>query len=341
MEKKIKGLLYELGIPVIQRDIQESPTYTVIHYDLVDIKQLLQVEKKIKFLSAYLHIDIFYRTSSKSHFALAIPNNNKKSVNFFDKDYNYIFNKKFSNPRDVFAGVDEENVPQVINLDTIPHILVAGTTGSGKSVAVNGIICSILRNGKHLPQETKPQFYMIDTKRVELSHYRDLDKNCKIATDVEDCVELLEKACAIIDARYKLMEKYQEKTIPSYINRVFVVIEELGDLMISTKKAVEKYIVRIAQLGRACGVHLIVATQRPTVDVVTGAIKANIGCRFALQTTSAIDSRNIIGKSGAELLQGEGDCLLKLPNNPHEVHLKCPYISDKDIVKCIKQFVGE
>lgn len=341
MESEIKSLLYELGVPVIQKEVQNSPTYKVIHYDLVDIKQLLQVEKKVKFLSAYLHTDVFYRKSSKAHFALAIPVSTKKSVKFFDKDYNFIFNKKLSKPRNIFAGIDEDNIPQIINLDEIPHILIAGTTGSGKSVAINGVICSLLRNGQYLPDEYKPKFYMIDTKRVELSQYKDLDENCIIATGIEDSVEMLSKVCAIMDARYKLMAEYREKTMPPHINRVFVVIEELGDLMSLTKKAVEKYIVRIAQLGRACGVHLIIATQRPTVDVVTGAIKANIGCRFALQTTSAIDSRNILGKNGAELLQGEGDCLLKLPNNPNEIHLQCPYISNADIDRCIKEFMEE
>ena len=131
MEKEIKGLLYELEIPVIQRSVQISPTYKVIHYDLVDIKQLTQVEKKVKFLSAYLHKEILYRKSATAHFALAIPNDESQKVNFYDKEYNYLFNKKFSKPRNIFAGIDEDNIPQVINLDDMPHILVSGTTGSG------------------------------------------------------------------------------------------------------------------------------------------------------------------------------------------------------------------
>ena len=341
MEKEIKGLLYELEIPVIQRSVQKSPTYTVIHYDLVDIKQLTQVEKKVKFLSAYLHKDILYRKSNISHFALAVPNEEARIVDFYDKEYNFIFNKKFSKPRNIFAGIDENNIPQVINLDELPHILVSGTTGSGKSAMLNSIICSILRSSLHLNEEEKPEFYMIDTKRVELSPYKKLGKKCNVATNFEDAITLLDSIYNIIDARYKHMEKYGEKNIPPYIYRIIVVIEELGDLMLLSKKSVEKYIVRIAQLGRACGVHLVIATQRPTVDVVTGHIKANIGCRFALQTTSAIDSRNILGKNGAELLKGKGDCLLKLPNKSDEIHLQCPYITDEDIVKCIKKFMGE
>ena len=336
MESEIKGLLYELGLPVIQREVQDSPTYKVIHYDLVDIKQLLQVEKKIKFLSAYLHIDIFYRRSATAHFALAIPQNTKKKVEFFNEEYNYIFNKKFANPRNIFAGVDESNVPQVINLDEMPHILVAGTTGSGKSMLLNNIICCLLRNNN----DTEPKFYMIDTKRVELSRYKHI-KDCCFVTGKEDAIELLDDICETIESRYIIMDENGWKKMPDFISKIIVVIEEFGDLMAISKKAVEQYIVKIARLGRACGVHLVIATQRPTTDVVTGEIKANIGCRFALQTTSAVDSRNILGHNGAELLTGNGDCLLKLPNNPHEIHLQCPYISDEDIDKCIKMFMGE
>lgn len=341
MEQEIKKLLYDLDLPVIQREVQTSPTYKVIHYDLVDIKQLSQAEKKVKFLSAYLHTDIFYRKSNLAHFALAIPNQEKKSVDFSNKDYGFIFNKKFSKPRDIFAGVNEENIPQIINLDNMPHILIAGTTGSGKSVALNSVICSILKNSKHLNYEDKPKFYMIDTKRVELSPYKELETKCEVATDFEKGIEILNLVCSIIDARYKIMEKFKYRNMPQNIYRIVVVIEELGDLMNVSKRAVEKYIVKIAQLGRACGVHLIIATQRPTVDIVTGHIKANIGCRFALKTTSAIDSRNILGKNGAEKLNGKGDCLLKLPELADEIHLQCPLIKDEDIVKCIKEFMGE
>lgn len=336
MEQEIKGLLYELGVPVIQKDIQDSPTYKTIHYDLVDIKQLLQVEKKVKFLSAYLHIDIFYKKSSTSHFALAIPNQVKKNVSFFDSEYDYIFNKKFSKPRNIFAGVDENNIPQVINLDDLPHILIAGTTGSGKSVAINGIICSLLRNSDPV---NKPKFTMVDTKRVELAMYRNLPSNiCKVATNIPTAMEILSDICSRIDSRYIIMEASAQRKIPEHFSREIVVIEELGDLMMGSKGKAEDYIVKIARLGRACGVHLIIATQRPTVKVVTGEIKANIGCRFALQTTSAVDSRNIIGKSGAEQLRGEGDCLLKLPNQPQELHLQCPYLKDEDILRTIEEF---
>ena len=334
MEKQIKELLYELGIPVIQREIQKSPSQILIHYDLVDITHLSSLQRKSKFLSAYLHKDIVVKKSNIGHFALSIPNEESNIVKFYDKQFNFLFNKKFVKSRDIFVGVDEENNPRIINLDDVPHILVAGTTGSGKSVLIHDIVCSLLRSSEYDDVE----FYMIDTKRVELSLYKQLRNPCVIATDAPTAIEVLIKVCDEIDTRYLMMQKSNWKKIPDDFYRVVVVIEELGDLMMVSKKEVEKYIVKIAQLGRACGIHLIVATQRPTVDVVTGHIKANIGCRFALQTTSAMDSRNILGHNGAELLSGKGDCLLKLPDKADEIRIKCPNLDDADIKKCIEEY---
>ena len=334
MEREIKELLYELGIPVIQRARKESPNCISLHYDLVKIDQLSQLEKKVKFLSAYLHKDIVYQRSDIAHFSLRLPKE-KEIVGFYDDKYNYVFNKKIVKELDLFMGVDNDNTPRVFNLDDMPHILISGTTGSGKSVMLNSLICSILRNSN---KNNKPTFTMIDTKRVELSQYKKLGSDCKIATTPIKAIELLEEACFRIESRYELMEKNGWRTIPDNHFRHIVIIEELGDLMLSSKGSVERYIVKIAQLGRACGVHLIIATQRPTVNVVTGAIKANIGCRIALQTTSAIDSRNILGHNGAEKLRGKGDCLLKLPNQSNEIHLQCPYISSLDIERAIKEF---
>lgn len=334
MENEIKELLYELGVPVIQRAKREAPNCISIHYDLVKIDQLNQLERKVKFLSAYLHKDIVYERSDIAHFSLRIPKE-KEVVGFYDNEYDYVFNKNIVKDLDIFMGVDNDNVPRVFNLNDVSHILVAGTTGSGKSVMINNIICSLLRN---CDKNHKPTFTMIDTKRVELSQYKTLGDDCKIATDPIKAIELLEDACLRVESRYALMEERGWRKIPDSYFRHIVVIEELGDLMLSSNGAVEKYIVKIAQLGRACGVHLIIATQRPTVSVVTGAIKANIGCRVALQTTSAIDSRNILGHNGAERLRGEGDCLLKLPNRSDEIHLQCPYISNDDIDRTIKDF---
>ena len=330
MEQEIKNLLYELGILVFSKKTQTSPNYIIYHYDLADVKQMPLLDKKVKILASLMHLNVLLKPSSIAHFAISVPKKTRSVVRLEDKKYQKIFDGTFT----IFAGIDECNNPVVLNIDELPHILVAGTTGSGKSVMVNSIICSLLKQKNY-----KVEFNMIDTKRVELSPYKKLgDDWCVVSTEANIAIENLKNICDDLDSRYLIMEQNGWRKIPDTYYKKIVVIEELGDLMIVSKGIVEKYIVKIAQLGRACGIHLVVATQRPTVDVVTGAIKANIGCRFALQTTSAIDSRNILGHNGAEKLEGQGDCLLKLPNNSEEIHIQCPLVSDDDIQKIIEEF---
>ena len=236
---------------------------------------------------------------------------------------------------DIFVGKDIYNNNVFINLEECPHILIAGMTGSGKSVALNSIICSLLKTYAKYDIE----FLMIDTKRVELSPYKRLGKeNCIFIADTNKAIEYLKKICNLIEARYSIMEKDKIRNGSNYFYKQIVIIEELGDLMYESQKEIEKYLVKIARLGRACGVHLVIATQRPTVNVVTGEIKANIGCRLALQTTSVIDSINILGHKGCELLKGKGDCLLKLPTLQNEIHIQCPYIDDETINKIINEY---
>ena len=337
LSKEIKELMMELGVTCLEKKVQQTPAYILYHYNLADISQLSQVEKKAKFLSAYLHKDIIVKKSDIGHFAFAIPNEENTLLNFYDKDFNILFNKNRMK-NEIFVGIDDTGKPITVNLENMPHILVAGTTGSGKSVAINNTICSLLRNSEMYDIS----FYMIDTKRVELSLYKKLGKSiCRVATDFQDGIELLSEACEQMEQRYKYMEENGLRKLPDTLGKIVVVIEELGDLMIVSKKAVEKYVVKIAQLGRACGVHFIIATQRPSADVVTGGIKANIGCRLALKTTSMIESRIILDKKGAESLRGKGDGLFKIPTSNEEIHLQCPMITDEQILKTIKNYIGE
>ena len=330
--KVIADIYGQLGLHIMERKTIISPNLITIHYDIHNIERLYEAKNKLKFVSAYLHCDMIFDKSPIAHFSIKIPVTKNKSVLFSDSKYSHLFKKPFT----IFAGVDDSNKPVAIHLNKTPHILIAGTTGSGKSVMMNSAICSILNSAT----KDMVEFYMIDTKRVELSFYRRLDGNCRIATEVEDAVKYLQIVCNEIDERYKIMEASYLKEIPEEFKKVIVVIEELGDLMYSSRKTVEPFIIKIARLGRACGVHLIVATQRPTVDVITGEIKANIGCRFALQTTSSVDSRNILGHNGAEKLRGQGDCLLKLAVLPDELRVQCPKIDDDDILNTIKEFNG-
>lgn len=328
--KVIVDVYGQLGLHLLERKVVVSPNLVTVHYDIHNIERLMEAKNKLKFVNAYLHCEMEFDKSTIAHFSIKIPVKKHKEVLFGDSKYSHIFDKPFS----IFAGVDNSNKPVAIHLKKTPHILIAGTTGSGKSVMMNSAICSILNSST----KEDVEFYMIDTKRVELSFYRRLGDSCRTATDVDDAVKYLQIVCREIDERYKIMEESYLKEIPKDFKRIIVVIEELGDLMYSSKKTVEPFIVKIARLGRACGVHLIIATQRPVVSVVTGEIKANIGCRFALQTTSSIDSRNILGHNGAETLKGKGDCLLKLAVLPNELRIQCPKITDTDILNAIKNF---
>ena len=327
--REIKTILMELGIPVIHKATETTPQYIIYHFNLASIMQLDSVEKKTKFISAYMHKDVGFRKSNKAHFALAIQSDNNSIVDFT----NDRFKDKLSAPThkelNIIVGVNDQNDVVSIDLREMPHILIAGTTGSGKSVMVNNILCGLLKT------QLNTEYYLIDTKRVELAPYKKCDK-CTVATDVQSAIEILDKVCEEIEFRYWLMEKYEQRTKPNPMTNIVVVIEELNDLMLASKKVVEHYIVKIAQLGRACGVHLVIATQHPVVATLTGAIKANIGCRLALKTTSTTDSVNILGHKGAEKLKGKGDCLLKLPTESEEIHLQCPFISDETIQKVVQ-----
>lgn len=332
MEQEIKNLFYELGTPIFIVKKTKSINCEVYHCDVASIKHLSMIDKNIKTIAQFTKKSIAKKKSDIAHFAISIPITTSNKVKLLDTKYKKVFDKGLN----IFAGIDEDGSIRTINMEDVPHILVSGMTGSGKSVMINSIICSLLKQKKY-----KLNFSFIDTKRVELSPYKKLGGLwCEVATTSINALDTLKNICDDLESRYVLMEKNGWRKIPDYYYRRIVVIEELGDLMLSSNGVVEKFIVKIAQLGRACGIHLVIATQRPTVDVVTGEIKANIGCRFALQTTSAIDSRNILGHNGAEKLKGNGDCLLKLPTLTEEIHLQCPFVGDDDIQKTIKEFLS-
>lgn len=326
--KKLSQLFIELGITIVFLKETETSNYKLYHFKVCRISDFKNIEKQVPIISAFVQKNITYTKSTIGHFALMVQRDEYSNINLLNNP------KYLKNNFDIFAGLDLENQPVIFNLRDIPHILIAGTTGSGKSVMVNSIICQLLLNSNY-----KINFYMIDTKKVELSKYRKLKFSvCEIATDYLEAIKLLEDACDLIDYRYEELEKKGDIKIADSSSHYVIVIEELNDLMMVSKKIVEPYIVKISQLGRACGVHLIIATQRPVVETLTGAIKANIDCRIALKTTSAIDSRNILGHSGAEKLKGKGDALLKLPTNDEEIHIQCPFINPEEIEKIIKKY---
>jgi S-DNA-T family DNA segregation ATPase FtsK/SpoIIIE len=218
----------------------------------------------------------------------------------------------------------------------MPHLLIAGTTGSGKSVCINTIILSLLY--RHTPDRCK--FILIDPKMLELSTYEGIPHLlCPVITEAKKAASVLGWVVKEMESRYRLMTKEGVRNIDSYNSKhklpmpyIVVVVDEMSDLMLVAGKEIENYIQKLSQMARAAGIHIIMATQRPSVDVITGTIKANFPTRISFQVTSKIDSRTILGEQGAEQLLGKGDMLYMSSAN-RIVRIHAPFVSDDEIEK--------
>lgn len=252
----------------------------------------------------------------------------------FIKDTDYRMNNSKTL---VPIGKDVEGKNVYGDLAKMPHMLVAGTTGSGKSVFVNGIITSLLT--RNTPYDL--QMILIDPKMVEFRQYAELDY-VKYVTDSNKAISILSKLCDEMDRRYRVManegcrelEAYNHKCPTKRMSRIVLVIDEMADMMIDKKygKEVEKNIIRIAQKARACGIHMILATQRPSRQVVTGLIKANIPCRVCLSVLSRTDSMVVLDQVGAEKLQGHGDMLyMDGMSNKEPIRLQAGLVTTEEI----------
>ena len=241
----------------------------------------------------------------------------------------------------VVLGRDTSSKPMVVDLDKMPHILIAGTTGSGKSILLNAFITSLLfRNS---PDEMK--LILIDPKRVELTNYNGIPHLlAPVITEPEKILSSLKWAMAEMDRRYKLFQSVGVRNITGYnemsgfqaLPYIVIVVDELADLMMFAPVEIEDAVTRIAQLARATGIHLVVATQRPSVDVITGLIKANIPCRIAFTVSSMIDSRVILDGPGAEKLLGRGDMLFLPPDASKPSRIQGVFVQDDEIGNLIK-----
>lgn len=308
---------------------ESSPQFTSYHFDLKNPFELPKITRALKSLSAILHREVVMMPSSQAHFALQIATDKRTPVHF-----SQLIRQTSCDDGQLSAllGVTELNNVLTFDLARMPHTLVAGTTGSGKSVLVNAIIGSICYN--YTPNDCR--FVMIDPKQVELSRWSSLRDflHCPVVTETEKASGKLEELCSIMDGRYSVMKRKRVTSSEGLFPRIVVVIDELADLMLTNRKSVEKSIVRIAQLGRAAGIHLLLATQRPTVNVVTGLIKANVPCRIALKVATGKDSEVILDHRGAEKLLGAGDALVKFPDSVTTHRFQAPFISSDDVA-CI------
>ena len=237
-------------------------------------------------------------------------------------------------------GLDVSGTSIVADIDRMPHILIAGATGSGKSVCINSMIATLLFRAS--PSEVK--FILVDPKRVELTHFNDIPHLLTpVIVEPEKVVAALKWAIGEMERRYRVFAEVGAKNIADYnelsgfqaMPYLVIVIDELADIMLFAPSEVEDTITRLAQMARATGIHLVLATQRPSVDVITGLIKANINCRIAFNVNSMVDSRVIIDMPGAEKLLGRGDMLYIPPDQAKPTRIQGTFIPDKDTKKLI------
>jgi DNA segregation ATPase FtsK/SpoIIIE, S-DNA-T family len=271
----------------------------------------------------------------RSTVGIELPNSTRENVYLSEILSNSDFSKKDIR-LPIALGKNISGVPVIGDLASMPHLLIAGTTGSGKSVCINTIILSLLY--RHTPEKCK--FILIDPKMLELSTYEGIPHLlCPVITEAKKAASVLGWVVKEMENRYRLMTKEGVRNIDSYNTKhslpmpyIVVVVDEMSDLMLVAGKEIENYIQKLSQMARAAGIHIIMATQRPSVDVITGTIKANFPTRISFQVTSKIDSRTILGEQGAEQLLGKGDMLYMSSAN-RIVRIHAPFVSDNEIEK--------
>ena len=276
---------------------------------------------------------------STQYLGVEVPNEKRESVTIREllSDQNF---KNNSHKIPICIGKDIAGKIEVIDLSKTPHLLVAGTTGSGKSVFINTILASLLY--KFSPNELK--LILIDPKMLELSVYNDIAHLLTpVVTEPKKSIIALKWVCKEMERRYSLMNEENTRSLEGYNQKsidkmpyIVVFIDEMADLMMTAGKEVEHYVQRLAQMARACGIHLVMATQRPSVDIITGSIKANFPSRISFQVASKYDSRTVLGEIGAEQLLGNGDMLMS-KNGSNLIRYQSAFISDDEVNKLINE----
>lgn len=350
---------YNIKIQTIKATIGPTVTlYEIVPAPGVRISKIKNLEDDIALSLAALGIRIIAPIPGKGTIGIEVPNLNPDVVSM----KSVISSEKFQNSKydlPVVIGKTISNETFVFDLAKMPHLLMAGATGQGKSVGLNAVITSLLYK-KH-PSQLK--FVLVDPKKVELTLYNKLERHFlaklpdteeAIITDNQKVIHTLNSLCVEMDARYELLKnafvrnikEYNAKFIArklnpenghQYLPYIVVVVDEFADLIMTAGKEVEQPIARLAQLARAIGIHLIIATQRPSTNIITGSIKANFPARIAFRVTSGIDSRTILDSGGAEQLIGRGDMLLSTGSDL--IRLQCAFV-DTPEVEDITEFIG-
>lgn len=351
---------YDINIQKISATVGPTVTlYEIIPAAGVRISRIKNLEDDIALSLAALGIRIIAPIPGKGTIGIEVPNTRKTVVSMKTLLSSEKFQKNaFSLPIAIGKRIDNENF--IVDLASMPHMLMAGATGQGKSVGLNAILVSLLYK-KH-PSQLK--FVLVDPKKVELSIYKRIERHFlaklpgeedAIITDTKKVVNTLNALCIEMDNRYDLLKEagcrnikeYNEKFVArklnpekghQYLPFIVLVVDEFADLIMTAGKEVEMPITRLAQLARAIGIHLIIATQRPSVNIITGTIKANFPARIAFKVSSKIDSRTILDTGGAEQLIGKGDMLISY--NGEVVRLQCAFVDTPEVDKIV-DFIGD
>ncbi len=364
-KERITRVLKNFGVEIVKINATIGPTITL--YEItpapgVRINKIRNLEDDIALSLSALGIRIIAPIPGKGTIGIEVPNKQPRIVSM----ESIINSRKFQDTKydlPIALGKTITNDVFMVDLAKMPHLLVAGATGQGKSVGLNAILTSLLYK-KH-PSELK--IVMVDPKKVEFSIYAPLEKffiaeledqDDPVITDVTKVVQTLKSLCALMDHRYDLLKKAGARNIKEYnekfVNRrlnpenghafmpyIVIIIDEFGDLIMTAGKEVELPIARIAQLARAVGMHMVIATQRPTTNIITGTIKANFPARMAFKVMSQIDSRTILDRKGANQLVGKGDMLfLSGMSGSDPVRVQCAFV-DTPEVESINEFISE
>jgi len=336
-EETLEKILLDFGVEGKIKKISNGPVVTLNEFEPapgVKVSKIINLSE-----------DIARNTSSESARIATIPGSSSVGIelpkSFRENVYlsEIISSKDFSKKNiklPIALGKSISGLPIIGDLSSMPHLLIAGTTGSGKSVCINTIILSLLY--KHTPEKCK--FILIDPKMLELSTYEGIPHLlCPVITEAKRAASVLGWVVKEMESRYRLMTRVGVRNIDGYNEKhkvsmpyIVVIVDEMSDLMLVAGKEIENYIQKLSQMARAAGIHIIMATQRPSVDVITGTIKANFPTRISFQVTSKIDSRTILGEQGAEQLLGKGDMLFMSSAN-RIVRIHAPYVSENEIEK--------
>jgi S-DNA-T family DNA segregation ATPase FtsK/SpoIIIE len=335
--KFLEKILLDFGVDGSIKKVSHGPVVTLNEFEPA---AGVKVSKIIN-----LSDDIARNTSSESARIATIPGSNTVGIELPNSSRESVYLSEILNKADfkkketklpIALGKNISGTPIIGDLASMPHLLIAGTTGSGKSVCINTIILSLLY--RHTPEKCK--FILIDPKMLELSTYEGIPHLlCPVITEAKKAASVLGWVVKEMESRYRLMTKEGVRNIDGYNSKhklpmpyIVVVVDEMSDLMLVAGKEIENYIQKLSQMARAAGIHIIMATQRPSVDVITGTIKANFPTRISFQVTSKIDSRTILGEQGAEQLLGKGDMLYMSSAN-RILRIHAPFVSDNEIEK--------